>query len=107
MLARILRPTEILLTTSPSRAEKYQVSSAVGEVTDKIILKYNAVVGVDPMPRIREIVAVLSLRIDDVVEERLVAGRRFRRVHVSGEPAKLNELAERLRRLPSITAKRS
>lgn len=74
-------------------------------MTNKIILKYNAVVGNDPLPRVRELVKALALRVDDVGEESPIAGKRLRVVCVSGEPGQISEFARQLHRLPSISAK--
>ena len=74
-------------------------------MSDKIILKYNAVVGRDPLPKIQELVAALTLRLEDVAEENPAAGKRLRVVRISGESKKLLELARKLRRFPSITSK--
>lgn len=76
-----------------------------GVTSCKIVLKYNAIAGVDPMPRIREIVTTLSLQINEVAEECPIAGKRLKMIHISGEPNMLTELTRRLRRFPSVTAK--
>jgi hypothetical protein len=72
---------------------------------EKMVLKFNAAVGIDPLPRIREITAELSLRVDEVVDEKLEAGKRLKLVRVSGESKNIFEFAKRLRRIPAVTVK--
>jgi hypothetical protein len=74
-------------------------------MVEKVILKFNAAVGMDPLPKIREITAELKLRVDEVVDDKPASGRKLRLVTISGEPKGLFELAKRLRRIPAVTVK--
>jgi hypothetical protein len=70
-----------------------------------MLLRYNALVGRDPLPRIRELAAALALEVGDVGEEAPVAGKRIKSVSVRGDAIRLSELERQLQRYPAITAR--
>lgn len=74
-------------------------------MTDKMILKFNSAVGADPLPKIRQITDELSLRVDEVVDEKPQAGKKLKLVKISGDSKGIFELAKRLRRIPAVTVK--
>ena len=71
-----------------------------------LVLKYNAVVGKDPLPELQEITKRLTLAIDSVTEEKPVSGKRIKVVHVSGAKKNLDELGKEIIRFPAITLKK-
>ena len=72
---------------------------------EKLILKYNAVVGKDCLPQIEEITKRLCLTIESVEEETPTPGKRLKIVSVAGCQDKLAEFGREVVRLPAITIK--
>jgi hypothetical protein len=54
-------------------------------MTEKIYLKFNSAVGIDPLPKIRLITEELSLQVDEVVQEEPQAGKKLKLVVISGD----------------------
>jgi hypothetical protein len=72
---------------------------------EKLILKYNAIVGKDHLPEIQEITKKLCLEITDVSEESPIAGKRLKVISVTGSKENLDLLHTEMARFPAITTK--
>jgi len=72
----------------------------------KLILKYNAIVGKDHLPELREITRRLSLEIESVKEETPSGGKKIKIVSIKGDQRSLHALDKELIRFPSIAAKK-
>ncbi len=73
----------------------------------RLILKYNAVVGKDHLPEIRELTSRLSLEIESVLEESAVSGKKIKVISVRGEQRCLQELDRALVRYPAIAIRKA
>ena len=74
-------------------------------MTARMLLTFNAVVGRDPLPQIRELAGALALEVSETSEEAAARSRHIRSVQVSGDAKGINELERQLLRFPAITAK--
>jgi hypothetical protein len=82
--------------TQPARA---------GAGCARLVLRYNALVGRDPLPRIRELASRLGLELRAEQDEVPASGKRIKVVSVSGAPPGLTQLERSLLRFPAVTAK--
>jgi hypothetical protein len=76
----------------------------VGTRGKKLILRYNAAIGKDPLPKVRELARDLKLEVLEV-DDKPKSEKRLCVVYVRGDLADLRELERQLLRFPAITVK--
>jgi len=72
---------------------------------EKLILKYNAIVGKDHLLEIQEITKKLCLEITAVEEESPISGKRLKVISITGSKENLSLFHREMGRFPAITAK--
>lgn len=73
----------------------------------RLILKYNAILGKDHLPEIRELTKRLSLEIESVNEESPTSGKKIKVISIRGEQRRLHDLDRELIRFPAIAIRKA